>query len=129
MEKPTDPKTMASLGKALGGLGGKLPQAKARAGAQLIVTAMEKETDPNHSSSLGDALGTLSLRMDDEAIASLLKSLVVVGETRDKVLVKLQKKADQKFDGDLWKSVKWLQDEGIDVKNISHFPVTSKPGE
>ena len=127
MEKTTDPYSLSSLGSALGSLGEKLPGEQALALAQQIVAAMEKTTDSDALSSLGKALAALAVRMEAEDTSSVLKSIVSVGDTREKVLAGLGKKTGQEFDGQLWKAVKWLEEEkGIDLQNVPRFPIISE---
>ena len=100
-----------------------LPEEKALAGALQIVVAMERTTGSRTLSALGSALDVLTARMEDKDTASVLKSLVCVGDTRDKVLAGLKERTGQEFDGNLWKAVKWLEDQGVDVKNVPRFPI------
>ena len=65
------------------------------------------------------------MRLEPKDTTSVLKSIVCVGNTRAKVLVGLEKKTGQGFYGDLWKAVKWLEEQGIDVKNAPRFPIIS----
>ena len=64
--------------------------------------------------------------MEAEDTSSVLKSIVCVGDTREKVLAGLEKKTGQKFDGNLWKAVKWLEEQGIDVTNVPRLPIISQ---
>ena len=93
--------------------------AKTVADASQIVAAMEKTTDSRVLSSLGRALGALAVGMEAEDTSSVLKSIVCVDGTREKVLAGLEKKTGQEFDGNLWKAVKWLEEKkGGDLKNV-----------
>ena len=125
MEETPDSDALSSLGGALGSLGEKLPEEQALAGAEQIVAAMEKTTDSYALSSLGQSLGALTVRLQPKDTGSVLKSIVCVGNTREKVLEALEKKAGQEFDGNLWKAVKWLEEQGVDVKNVPRFPIIS----
>jgi len=86
---------------------------------------MEKTTDYDDLSSLRRAFNALAGRMEAEDTSSILKSIVCVGRTREEALTGLEKKTGQAFDGNLWKAVKWLEKQGIDVKNAPRFPIIS----
>ena len=92
-------------------------------------SAMEKTTSLFDLSSLGDALGSLGERLSPEQAAAVLKFLVCVGEIREKVLEGLEKKSGQKFDGNLWKAVEWLEGEGVDVRNTPRMKSSSPADE
>ena len=96
------------------------------AGAQEIVARMEKTSDTRVLSSLGRALAALAVSMEVKDTSSVLKSMVCVGDTREKVLVGLEKKTGQMFDGNLWKAVEWLEEQGIDVMSVPRFPILSQ---
>ncbi len=125
MEQATDPVALSSLGTALGSLSEELPGEQALVAFQKIVAAMEKTTDADALRSLGEALEVLVPRMASKDTTSVLKATVCVGDTRQKVLTGLEKKAKQKFNSNLWKAVKWLKSEGVDVKNVPRFPIRS----
>jgi hypothetical protein len=117
MEKTSNAEVLSSLGRALGSFGENLPAEQASVGAGHIVDAMAKTSAPDALSHLGVALGSLVGNLPAEQATAVLKSLVCVGEVREKVLARLEKKAGLKFNGDLWKAVEWLEGEGVDVKN------------
>ena len=125
IKKTTDPVASSVLARGIDSLSKKLRGEQALASAQRIVAAMEKTTDSDALSDLGSALGALAVRMEPEDTSSVLKSIVCVGDTREKVLAGLQKKTGQDFDGDLWKAITWLEQYEIDVKNVPRFPIIS----
>ena len=87
------------------------------------MAAMENTTDADALSSLGRALGSLSAQLNADEVISILKSFVCVGSVREEILVVLEKKAGQPFDGNLWKAVEWAEKEGLDVNDIPRWPV------
>ena len=91
-----------------------------------FVAVMEKTEDSRALFALSKALAALAVRMEVKDTSSVLKSMVCVGDTREKVLAGLEKKTGQKFDGNLWKAVEWLEEQGVDVKSVPRFPVVSR---
>ena len=95
--------------------------------AMNFVAAMEKTADPGALSALGEALTALAVRMEVKDTSSVLKSMVCVGDSREKVLVGLEKKTGQTFDGNLWKAIEWLEEQGVDVVSVPRFPIPKTP--
>jgi hypothetical protein len=115
MEKTTDSYALASLGSALGSLRERLTGEQAVAFARQIVAAMETTTDSDAVDFLSVTLGAVAAAMEAEGASSVLKSIVCVGNTRQKVLAGMEKQAGREFDGNLWKAVTWLEEQGVDV--------------
>jgi len=126
MEKTTDASDLSYFGRALASLGEKLPAEQATAGAQHIVAAMEKTTSGLALDSLGRALGSLGEKLSDDEVISILKSFVCVDAVREEILARLEKKAEQPFDGNLWKAVERAENESIDVKRVPRWPVRNQ---
>ena len=124
MEKTTNADALSSLGSALGSLGEKLSAEQAAAGALQIVAAMEKTTNADALSSLSRVLASLGEKLSADEVISILKALVCVGAVREEILAILEKRADQPFDGNLWKAVEWAEDEGIGVERVPRWPTT-----
>jgi hypothetical protein len=106
---------LASLGSALGSLRERLTGEQAVAFARQIVAAMETTTDSDAVDFLSVTLGAVAAAMEAEGASSVLKSIVCVGNTRQKVLAGMEKQAGREFDGNLWKAVTWLEEQGVDV--------------
>jgi len=123
MENSTDTSAFSSLGNALAILGERLPAEQAAVLAHQIVGSMERTTEDYLLVGLGHALGSFAVSMNAEDTIAALKSLVCVGDTRDKVLAGLEKKTGQAFDGRLWKALEWAESQGIDVAKIPRWPI------
>ena len=117
MEMTTESDALSSLASALSSLSEKLPGQQTLAGVQQILVTMGNRPDSLALSPLGKAFTALAARIEAKDMPLILKSIVCVGETRKGVLTGLEKKTGKQFDGNLWKAVKWLEEQGIDVKN------------
>jgi hypothetical protein len=76
---------------------------------------MQLTTDSHLLDTFETALASLVNHMEYSNVVSVLKAVVCVGTSGDRVLAALEKKSIRTFEGDVWTAVAWAKERGIDV--------------